>query len=402
MSQTKTNDLLTNLDEKFLALYGTESDGGKELYHFHAPGRVNLIGEHTDYNGGFVFPCALDFGTYATVRRRSDQNINFASLNLDQRALVSLDTFRYDKSLDWINYPLGVVQEFKSLGHTLGGLDILIYGNIPNGAGLSSSASVELLTSVILNELFNCGLQQMELVKLSQHAENHFIGVNCGIMDQFAVGMGRVDHAMFLDCETLAYEHVPLKLDGYKLVIGNTNKIRGLADSKYNERRSECEQAFDLLKPAMEAEGYAPSCLGKIKPLEFEKFKAVIQDKIVLNRAAHVIYEDFRVYTAISKLKSGDLKAFGALMNESHDSLRDLYEVTGIELDSMVSEARKIEGVLGSRMTGAGFGGCTVSIVAESAVPTFIQTIGENYKAKTGLTPEFYVANSGNGAGWLN
>ena len=376
--------------QAFLELYGGER-GDVEV--FFAPGRVNLIGEHIDYNGGYVFPCALDFGTYAAVRKTNSNKVNFATLNFDLKVTTELDCILYKEEDDWTNYPKGVIKMFQEDGCTVCGMDILYYGNIPNGAGLSSSASLEVLTAVLVNELGQYGKDMVEMVKMSQRAENKFVGVNCGIMDQFAVGMGKKDNAILLDCNTLEYTYAPFILKGAKLVIGNTKKRRGLADSKYNERREECEYALSKLQEVISIKN-----LCELEEEAFLKYQQVIDNPIARNRAKHAVLENDRTKKAVIALKEGNLQSFGELINASHVSLRDLYEVTGIELDTMVEEALKIEGTIGSRMTGAGFGGCTISIVKEEAVDHFIKTVGENYEAKTGLKPEFYVANVGTGA----
>lgn len=377
------------LKNRFTEIYGE----GAEPSLFFAPGRINLIGEHIDYNGGNVFPCALDFGTTAVARKRDDNRIKFASLNLPLTVTVDVDHIVYDEKDDWANYPKGVIDQFLQRGFTLGGFEVLYDGTIPNGAGLSSSASVELVTSVLLKDFFHCDIDQVEMVKLSQKAENEFVGVNCGIMDQFAIGMGKKDMAIYLNCDTLEYEYAPVNLQGMKLVIGNTNKRRGLADSKYNERRKECDMAVAALQTRLDID-----YLADLTPKEWEDNKHLITDEIVRKRGEHAVYENARVKTAVAKLNEGDLEAFGKLLNESHKSLRDLYEVTGFELDTMVEEAWKTEGVLGSRMTGAGFGGCTISIVKDEAVENFKKQVGENYKKKTGLKADFYIANIGDGA----
>ncbi|KAI4453301.1 atp-dependent helicase lhr-related-related [Holotrichia oblita] len=352
---------IKTLQKEFVNLYGNG-----DFLSFHSPGRVNLIGEHTDYNGGYVFPCALSFGTYGVARKNVSGEVRMASVNFESKpVIVSLDSVVYDKKYGWANYMLGVINEFQQLGTAISGLDVLIAGNIPNGAGLSSSASIELLMSVIINTLFDCGMPMVEMVKLSQRAENKFVGVNCGIMDQFAVGMGKKDRAIMLNCMNLEYEYVPVELNGYKLVIGNTNCRRGLADSKYNERRGECDKAVEALNSKLNIK-----LLGDITPEEFEKNKYLITDATVQKRAEHVVYEIQRTRDAVKELKTGNLKKFGELMNGSHDSLKDLYEVTGAELDAMAYAAREQEGVLGSRMTGAGFGGCTVSLVKAEAIFT--------------------------------
>ena len=382
----KKEGLLSLFDE----LYGSSSDFEKPA--FFSPGRVNLIGEHTDYNGGYVFPCALNFGTSLIIRRNEDNILRFATTNFDDKGEVSLDKKIEKISNHWYNYPLGVIDQLQKKGLEIGGCDFLFSGEIPNGAGLSSSASIETLTAYALNEVFSLDIQRLEIVKLSQKAENQFVGVNCGIMDQFAVAMGKENHAIFLDCYTLDFELVPLKMKGHKLIISNTNKRRGLADSKYNERRSQCETAVEMLNKKVKIEN-----LSQLSYDEFMQLKGEISDEVIFRRARHVISENKRVLDAIEALKNNDLKKMGNLMNESHDSLRDDYEVTGTELDILVEEARKIEGVRGSRMTGAGFGGCTVSLVKEEAVNDFVEKVGKGYYEKTGLKPEFYIAEVGDG-----
>lgn len=381
---------LKDVKARFLDTFGSNSE---QIYSFHSPGRVNLIGEHTDYNGGYVFPCALSFGTYAVARRRNDDKMVFATTNFDLKVETNINNNKYVKEDEWANYPKGVVDQFLKAGLKIGGFEIMFSGNIPNGSGLSSSASLELATSVVLNELFNLNQKMIDMVKLSQNAENQFVGLNCGIMDQFAVGMGKKDNAMFLNCRTLNYSYVPIILKDEKIIISNTHKRRGLADSKYNERRAECEQAVKALKAIIDIE-----CLADLTVEQFEKNKSAIKNSTVMKRAEHVVYENDRTFKAVEMLKAGDIKGFGMLMNSSHNSLRDLYEVTGLELDTLVDEARKIDGTIGSRMTGAGFGGCTVSIVKNNSVDKFIQEVGKNYNIKTGLNAEFYIAEIGDGA----
>lgn len=381
---------LKDVKARFLDTFGSNSE---QIYSFHSPGRVNLIGEHTDYNGGYVFPCALSFGTYAVARKRNDDKMVFATTNFDLKVETNINNNKYVKEDEWANYPKGVVDQFLKAGLKIGGFEIMFSGNIPNGSGLSSSASLELATSVVLNELFNLNQKMIDMVKLSQNAENQFVGLNCGIMDQFAVGMGKKDNAMFLNCRTLDYSYVPIILKDEKIIISNTHKRRGLADSKYNERRAECEQAVKDLKAVIDIE-----CLADLTVEQFEKNKSAIKNSTVMKRAEHVVYENDRTFKAVEMLKAGDIKGFGMLMNSSHNSLRDLYEVTGLELDTLVDEARKIDGTIGSRMTGAGFGGCTVSIVKNNSVDKFIQEVGKNYNIKTGLNAEFYIAEIGDGA----
>lgn len=380
-----------NLKERFDEVFGYHDN---EIRTFFAPGRVNLIGEHTDYNGGYVFPCALNFGTYAAARKREDNTVRFASLNFDLKVNISLDNIQFKEAHDWANYPKGIIKEFMDKGFNIGGFEVLYYGNIPNGAGLSSSASIELATSVMLKGLFNCSIDMVDMVRLSQRAENSFIGVNCGIMDQFASGMGLRGYGMFLNCSTMEYQYVPIALDGYRIIIANTNKRRGLADSKYNERRSQCEKALEYLNKELKI-----NHLGELDADTFEKYRHLIEDEVCNKRAEHIVYEDERVLKAVDSLQIWDLHNFGKLMNESHVSLRDLYEVTGVELDTLVEEAWKIDGCIGSRMTGAGFGGCTVSIVENRTVDEFIDRVGKNYGQRTGLRADFYIAETGDGAG---
>ena len=382
------------LKETFVGLYG-ESE--HQIFVYFSPGRVNLIGEHTDYNGGYVFPCALSFGTYLAVRKNGSRKVHFATTNFDHRGEVNLDEPFEKEGKSWINYPVGVFNEFRKKAKEIDGLDLLYSGDIPNAAGLSSSASIEMVTAYAMNELFGFGFDRMALVKLTQNAENQFVGVNCGIMDMFASGMGAADHALFLNCDTLEYERVPLKLDGMKIVIANTNKRRGLADSKYNERRAQCESAVEDIRKEKNIRH-----LSDLSLEEFNGLSHLITDETERRRARHVITENTRTLEAIKALNQDDLQSFGRLMNQSHDSLRDDYEVTGKELDTLVEEARKIPGTIGSRMTGAGFGGCTVSIVEGDRVETFIREVGKAYHERTGLTADFYVAEIGDGSKQLD
>lgn len=379
------------LVEKFTELFG--SDG--EIRTYFAPGRVNLIGEHTDYNGGHVFPCALTIGTYGVVRQREDRVLRFYSMNFEQLGVItsSLDDLKPDPAADWTNYPKGVIWAFGEKGMEITqGMDLLLYGNIPNGSGLSSSASVEVLTGYILKDLYGCDVTNQDIALIGQYSENKFNGVNCGIMDQFAIAMGKKDHAIFLDTATLEYTYAPIVLQDAKIVISCSNKKRGLGDSKYNERRAECEKALEELQQ------YAGiSSLGDLSEEEFEKYKGAIKDEDRRKRAKHAVYENQRTIHAVEALKNGDLEQFGKLMNESHVSLRDDYEVTGIELDTLAEEAWKVDGVIGSRMTGAGFGGCSVSIVKNDAVDTFIEQVGKAYLEKIGYAADFYVVEIGDG-----
>lgn len=375
---------------KFFEKYGKVQD---KPALFFSPGRVNLIGEHTDYNGGYVFPCALNYGTYLLVRKINGTIIRFATLNFDEYSETDISARPVRQANLWSDYPLGVINEFLLRNKEVSGLELLYYGDVPNGAGLSSSASIEMATAVAINDLFNAGLSTLELVKMCQRAENEFVGMNCGIMDQFAVAFGKKDNAIFLDCDTLDYENIPVNLDGHSLVITNSNKRRGLTDSKYNERRSECEKAVSLLQPYRKIRN-----LSEMRTEELDELNRFIIDPAVRSRARHVITENGRVLRAVDVLKKNDLQEFGRLMNQSHDSLRDDYEVTGNELDTLVYEGRKLEGVIGTRMTGAGFGGCTVSIVKKENVTDFMARLSDVYTTKTGLIPDFYLPAIGDGA----
>lgn len=376
---------------KFTEVFG-ECEGAKVYF---TPGRVNLIGEHTDYNGGHVFPAALTLGTYGVARKRNDRKLRFYTMNYNRVDIVesSLGDLVPLKRAGWTSYPKGVMWTFEQRGMKLDvGMDLLLKGTIPGSSGLSSSASVEVLTGFILRDLYGFQVTNQELAIIGQYAENNYNGVNCGIMDQFAIAMGKKKHAIFLDTTTLDYTYTPVKLKGAKIIIACSNKKRGLADSKYNERRSECERALQELQKVVLIDS-----LGDLDEEQFERYKDAIQDKTRLKRARHAVYENQRTLKAVEALQKNDIETFGKLMNESHVSLRDDYEVTGIELDTLVEEAWKIEGVIGSRMTGAGFGGCTVSIVKKDAVKKFIKKVGKAYKKRIGYEANFYVVKLGNG-----
>ena len=377
--------------KKFAEVFG-DAEGAKAYF---APGRVNLIGEHTDYNGGHVFPCALTIGTYGVARKREDNRLLFYSMNFEKLGVLesSLEDLVPSKEADWTNYPKGVIWAFGEKGMKVPcGMDLLLSGNIPNGSGLSSSASVEVLTGFILRDLFGFEVSNQDLALIGQYSENQFNKVNCGIMDQFAIAMGKKDNAIFLDTADLSYEYAPIALQGAKIVIACSNKKRGLGDSKYNERRSECETALSELQQAVKVR-----TLGELDEETFEKHQGAIGSDVRRKRAKHAVYENQRTVRAVEALKANDVAEFGRLMNASHVSLRDDYEVTGIELDTLVEEAWKVEGVIGSRMTGAGFGGCTVSIVKDEAIDSFIEKVGTAYKEKIGYAADFYVVEIGDG-----
>lgn len=380
--------LIKKFEEKFGA--------GGDIRSYFAPGRVNLIGEHTDYNGGHVFPCALTIGTYFIARKREDRVLRFYSENFEALGIVegSIDNLVWSKEADWTNYPMGVMWAFGEKGYEItNGFDILLYGNIPNGSGLSSSASVEVGTGVLLRDMYGFDVDMIEISLIGQYSENHFNKVNCGIMDQFAIAMGSKDKAIFLDTADLSYEYAPIVLENAKIVIACSNKKRGLGDSKYNERRAECEEALAELQKVVDIKS-----LGELSEEEFEAHKSAIGSEVRIRRAKHAVYENQRTIKAVKALKDGDIEAFGKLMIASHDSLRDDYEVTGKELDTLVAAALKVDGVIGSRMTGAGFGGCTVSIVKDEAIDTFIEQVGAEYLEAIGYAADFYVVEVGDGA----
>ena len=388
--------MLEKLRLDFEKKFGKHDD----VRSYFAPGRVNLIGEHTDYNGGHVFPCALTLGTYGFARKREDNKLRFYSVNFDRLGVIesSLDDLTPYKAANWTNYPKGVMWAFEKHGYKLpSGLDILIYGNIPNGSGLSSSASLEVLTGVILKDMFGFAVSMVEIAQIGQYSENNFNGCNCGIMDQFASAMGKKDHAIFLDTNTLEFEYAPVVLENAKIVITNSKVKHSLVDSAYNDRRNECETALKELQEVVDIK-----TLGDLTEEEFEAHKDAIKSEIRRKRAKHAVYENQRAIKAVAALKENDVETFGKLMNASHVSLRDDYEVSCEEIDILVDLAWATDGVVGSRITGGGFGGCTVSIVKNDAVDNFVETIGAKYEEKVGHKAEFYVVDIGNGAGVLN
>lgn len=384
-------EFLAGMAKVFEEKFGTQAER-----RYFSPGRVNLIGEHTDYNGGHVFPCAISLGTYALVRDRADAMTRVYSMNLADKGVIefSMSGLVYDAAKDWANYFMGVVDVFEKAGYKAShGFDIVINGTLPGGAGLSSSASLEVLMSVILNEAFSFGLPMLEMVKLSQQAENKFVGVNCGIMDQFAVGMGKADCAMLLDCNTLDYRYSKIVLKDASIVITNTNKPHSLASSAYNVRRAQCEHALNELRevrPELKA-------LGELSNEAFERIAGHIAEQLERQRAHHAVFENNRTLEAVAALERDDVARFGNLMNESHFSLRDDYDVTGRELDTLAEIAWSLPGVIGSRMTGAGFGGSTVSLVKNDAIETFRERVSAVYTERIGYAPSFYVASIAEG-----
>ena len=384
--------MLERLRQEFCELYGADGD----IRAYFAPGRVNLIGEHTDYNGGHVFPCALTLGTYAVARPREDRVLRFYSMNFESFGVIesSLDDLIPSQEASWTNYPKGVMWAFeKKVMKLEHGLDIAICGDIPNGSGLSSSASLEVLTGVILKDLFGFDVSMVDIALIGQYSENNFNGCNCGIMDQFASAMGKKDHAIFLDTNTLDYKYAPVMLHDAKIVITNSKVKHSLVDSAYNDRRNESEKALEELKTVVDIQ-----TLGDLTEEQFEAHKDAIKDEVRKKRAKHAVYENQRTIRAQEALKDNDILLFGQLMNASHESLKNDYEVSCEEIDILVDLAWKVEGVIGSRITGGGFGGCTVSIVKNEAVDTFTRTLETEYMKKVGHKPEFYIVDVGEGA----
>ncbi len=387
-----TKEMKQEVTEKFTALFG---DGATANYF--SPGRINLIGEHTDYNGGYVFPAAISIGTFGVARKRTDSLVKVYSLNFETVGVIE---FSLENELvntpeaNWGNFVKGYLLKLKEAGHAIQtGFELVIEGTIPNGSGLSSSASLELLVGTVVNDLYHLGLDKLTLVQLGQKVENEFIGVNSGIMDQFAIGFGEIGKAILLDTNTLKYELVPAEFGDYKIVIMNTNKRRELADSKYNERRSECEEALKRLQTKLDI-----TALGQLTPTEFEENRALIGDVTLEKRAKHAVYENERTKLAKACLEAGELQAFGQLLNASHESLKNDYEVTGIELDTLAETAQGLPGVLGARMTGAGFGGCGIALVKTSEIEAFISKMSATYLEKIGYDASFYVATIADGA----
>ncbi|WP_049508469.1 galactokinase [Streptococcus anginosus] len=382
---------IQQLRSNFATIFGAEAD-----HTFFSPGRINLIGEHTDYNGGHVFPAAISLGTYGVARKRDDNLLRFYSANFEDKGIIEvpLEDLRFEKAHNWTNYPKGVLHFLQKAGHVIDkGMDVYVFGNIPNGSGLSSSASLELLTGIIAERLFDLKLERLDLVKIGKQTENEFIGVNSGIMDQFAIGMGADQRAIYLDTNTLEYDLVPLDLKDNVVVIMNTNKRRELADSKYNERRAECEKAVEELRQKLSI-----ATLGELNEWDFDEYSYLIQDENRLKRARHAVLENQRTLQAQAALQAGNLEKFGRLMNASHVSLEHDYEVTGLELDTLAHTAWEQEGVLGARMTGAGFGGCAIALVRKDAVEAFQKNVGQKYEEVVGYAPSFYIAEIAGGS----
>lgn len=379
--------------KKFEEIYGS-SEGARVYF---APGRVNLIGEHTDYNGGHVLPCALSIGTYVVAKKREDKKLRFYSMNYEENGVSegSIGDLKYRRSNGWTNYPIGILWTYQKKGYKIHqGFDMLLYGDIPSGAGLGTSASIGVALGLMIREMFEFDdITNVDIALFGQYAENEFHGINCGIMDQFASAMGKKDQAIFLDTSDLRYEYAPVNMSDYAIVIANSHKKRGAFDAKYNERRLECERALAELQSVV-----AIQSLGELTPECYEQVKEMIVEPVLVRRAAHAVYENQRTINAMKALKEGNVKEFGRLMVESHRSLRDNYEVTGKELDVLVEEALKTPGVIGARMTGGGFGGCTITLLKREYIETFIIEVGKNYTERTGYYADFYNVEIGDGA----
>ena len=387
----KDLEIKDKLKEKFEELFGD----CENARFFFAPGRVNLIGEHTDYNGGHVFPCALSMGTYACVKKRQDGLFRFYSLNVESAGVITADakSFKPLEDKQWASYVKGVIWSFQKRGFQFPeGLDLVLYGNIPNGSGLSSSASLEVLMGTILKEVYGLTVSFPEIALIGQYSENNYNGMNCGIMDQFASAMGKKDHAIFLDTASLEFTYAPLVLKEHALIITNTNKKHKLIGSAYNDRRRESEEALKILQKYTEIK-----TLGDLSDQEFFRLEEKIEDPIIRKRAKHAVLENNRTIAAKKALEEGNYLEFGKLMNLSHLSLRDDYAVSCEELDILCETAWKLPYVLGSRMTGGGFGGCTVSLVKRDKKEEFKAELLKAYEQKIGYPCSFYEAEIADG-----
>jgi galactokinase len=389
LQNNNDRSIVERLKKDFYTAYG---HGEQPVEIFFAAGRVNLLGEHTDYNGGWVMPFAIPFGTFLIIRKTNEKLWKFRSINQPMIAQITSDKLPEPVGKTWVNYPLGVFHELRLYETHPDGLELLFYGDIPGGAGLSSSASIEMVTAVALNEIYSLGLSVPEIIQITQRSENNFVGVNCGIMDMFAIGMGQSSKVIALNCETLEFTAIPLLLKEYGFVIANTMKERSLAASGYNKRREECVRAVEMINRVRPLKN-----LGQLSLKDWETLKPTIENKTIRKRAGHVVTENQRVMEGMEILRQGDMLAFGQKMIESHTSLRDDYEVSCRELDIMVEASINSEGCVGSRMTGAGFGGCTISLVRNEAVDNFMETVGKQYLHTTGLKPDFYVVEPADG-----
>ncbi len=369
--------------EDFIKKFERENDG-KSGFMFFAPGRVNLIGDHTDYTGGFVLPAAINFGTYLFLKRIDDKVLRFSSENIEGEVEVDFSAIKTPRK-SWVDYPLGVINQLIAKGWQPEGLEFTYFGDIPNGAGLSSSASIEMVTAFALNHISNIGLSKKELVLLSQKAENEFVGVQCGIMDQYAVGFGKEHNALMIDCNEISHRYIEISFDEYKFVVVNSNKKRGLLDSAYNQRVKELEKVKEIINESFEV-----PYLGSLTPEDADWIEKLIPDETLLKRVRHIVNENARVKIVTEYLKNNKPLKFGEMMVQSHDSLKHDFEVSCAELDILVDTALKIDGVAGARMTGAGFGGCTINLIKNDISDIFSEKIIDEYKQKTGIVPDIY------------
>lgn len=378
---------ITQLKQQFETLFDQEA-----LETYFCPGRVNLIGEHIDYNGGLVMPCAINFGTWMLLSPNEDNVFRFRSVNFEETYDIGVQTAYEKTGREWYNYPLGVLHHFVADGKQVQGLNVLFFGNVPIGSGLSSSASIEIATAFAFNQYFKTGYTKLELVLMAKSVENNFIGLSSGIMDQFAVAFGEEHKALKLNCDTLAYEAVTANLQDNVLAIINTNKPRKLAESKYNERVEECRQALAALQQELDINN-----LCDIDGMTFKQYQHLITNPTVLKRARHVIEENDRVKLAATALAGNDLTRFGRLMYASHLSLQNDYEVSGAELDAVVEYSLTDSNVIGARMTGAGFGGCAIAIVNADAFEEYRTNVIDYYTQKIGYAPSVYATNISDG-----
>ena len=380
------------LPKDFVKIYGGTEDS---VSVFSSPARINIIGEHIDYNGGMVFPAAINRYLYVAIRKRNDTKIIYNDARFPGTFEFDVnDNFSYKKENDYANYLNGILSQLKEKGFSFPcGFEILMASNVPAGGGISSSSALECGFAYAVSETFGFGIDRIEIAKLGQMSEHNFMNVNCGIMDQFIIAVGKKNTAIMLNCDTLEYQYAPLELGDYRFVVMNTNKQRKLADSKYNERRSQCEEALKILQDS----GLKITALCQLTPDEWEKSKGAIKDEILLKRARHCIYENQRVKDAVKVLEAKNLPELGKLLNASHKSLKEDYEVTGIELDTLAEESQKQNGCLGARMTGAGFGGCAIALVHKDSIDTFIENVQKAYTEKIGYAAGFFACESGDG-----
>ncbi len=396
-SLTSTNYNPADLPKDFVKIYGGDESSVKI---FSSPARINIIGEHIDYNGGMVFPAAINRYLYVAIRKRSDTKIIYNSIQFPGTFEFDVnDNFSYKEENQYANYLNGILSQLKEKGFTFPcGFEILMASNVPAGGGISSSSALECGFAYAVSETFGFGIDRVEIAKLGQMSEHRFMNVNCGIMDQFIISVGKKNTAVKLNCDTLDYEYAPLDLGDYRFVVMNTNKVRRLADSKYNERRGQCEEALKILQDS----GLKISALCQLTPEDWEKSKDAIKDEILLKRAKHCIYENQRVKDAVKVLNEKNLVALGELLDASHKSLKEDYEVTGIELDTLAETSQKQKGCLGARMTGAGFGGCAIALVHKDCIDDFITNVQKIYTETVGYNAGFFACESGDGVKEFN